>query len=142
MKPMRDEKIFFDTNMIVYLHSDTDIHKRDKVRKAFIENERYISSQVLNEFSNVAFKKLHLKASEIDVIVEKLANASFVANIDKTTIHKAIALKDKYAYSYYDSLMIASALECGCSFLYSEDMSDNQIIEGLTIKNILSEKDI
>jgi predicted nucleic acid-binding protein len=106
--------------------------------EAFANNDHYISTQVLNEFSNTAFKKLHLSAEEIDLIIEKLINTCFVSEVDTATIHEAIALKKRYGYSYYDCLMIASAHECECSFLYSEDMADGQIIDGLTIQNIFS----
>jgi predicted nucleic acid-binding protein len=34
------------------------------------------------------------------------------------------------AVSYWDSLIISSALESGCKILYTEDMHHNQIIEG------------
>ena len=50
----------------------------------------------------------------------------------------AIRIKAQYGLSFWDSLIIASALEAGCTILYSEDMQDGQIIEkSLTIKNPL-----
>jgi predicted nucleic acid-binding protein len=45
------------------------------------------------------------------------------------TVRKANVLKNKYGYSFYDSLILAAALECGCNTLYSEDMHDGQVIE-------------
>ena len=54
------------------------------------------------------------------------------------TSKKAIEIKHRYQYSYWDSLIIASALESNCSILYSEDMHHGQVIEGrLTIQNPL-----
>ncbi|MDR0516418.1 MAG: hypothetical protein LBH25_05165 [Fibromonadaceae bacterium] len=38
-------------------------------------------------------------------------------------------LKKKYHYSWWDSLVLASALENGCQTFYSEDMQHKQIIE-------------
>ncbi len=53
-----------------------------------------------------------------------------------STIERAIEIADRYRFSFYDSLILASALEAGCSFLYSEDMQNGQTIaEVLTIKN-------
>ncbi|MFZ1344751.1 hypothetical protein [Thiothrix eikelboomii] len=46
------------------------------------------------------------------------------------TIEQALVLGERYGYSYFDSLMLASALEQGCSILYSEDMQHGQILEG------------
>ena len=48
-------------------------------------------------------------------------------NID--TVRKANAIKNKYGYSFYDSLIISAALECGCNTLYSEDMQHDQTIK-------------
>jgi predicted nucleic acid-binding protein len=127
MKQMSGNKVFFDTNMLVYLYSDTEPDKKNKVVEAFANNDHYISTQVLNEFSNTAFKKLHLSADEVDIIIEKLANTCFVSEVDPATIHEAIVLKKRYGYSYYDCLMIASAHECGCSFLVTVNSYHYQI---------------
>jgi predicted nucleic acid-binding protein len=52
---------------------------------------------------------------------------------------EALTIHEKYGYSYYDSLMVASALKQECQYLFSEDMSDGQVIErSLTIKNIFT----
>jgi predicted nucleic acid-binding protein len=54
----------------------------------------------------------------------------------ESTIIGACNLADQYGFSFYDSLIIAAALECDCNMLYSEDLHDGQLIEGkLTIKN-------
>jgi predicted nucleic acid-binding protein len=42
-------------------------------------------------------------------------------------------------YSYYDCLIIASTLETGCEYLFTEDMQDGQVIEGRVIRNIFRE---
>jgi predicted nucleic acid-binding protein len=51
------------------------------------------------------------------------------AVIRKQDIKTAITIKQRYRYSYWDSLIIASALEANCSILYTEDMHNGQIIE-------------
>jgi predicted nucleic acid-binding protein len=48
---------------------------------------------------------------------------------------KAIDLQGRYKYGFYDSLIIAAALEANCNVLYSEDLQDGQVIDGLVIKN-------
>ena len=35
-----------------------------------------------------------------------------------------------HKYSYWDGLILASALKNSCSILYTEDMQDGQVIEG------------
>jgi predicted nucleic acid-binding protein len=54
---------------------------------------------------------------------------------DNTVIH-ALSLHERYGYSYYDSLIIAAAIEGECEYLFSEDLQDGQTIEGVTIQNI------
>ena len=48
---------------------------------------------------------------------------------------RALDVQARYGYGFYDSLIIAAALEAGCTRLYSEDMQHGQRIEGLTIEN-------
>ena len=45
------------------------------------------------------------------------------------TIQSALNIVDQYGFSYYDCLIISSALECKSTILYSEDMNDGQIID-------------
>jgi predicted nucleic acid-binding protein len=48
---------------------------------------------------------------------------------------RALDVRARYHYGFYDSLIIAAALDAGCTWLYSEDLQDRQRIEGLTISN-------
>jgi len=73
-------------------------------------------------------------------IEEHLDNIELVCDdilsIKRATINSALALKARYGFSYYDSLMLASALEGSCNVIFTEDMSNGQIINNsLTIKN-------
>jgi len=60
--------------------------------------------------------------------VEQLLQEVELQIISLTTIKESWKIKLKYKYSIYDSLIIASALEADCSFLYSEDLQHNQLI--------------
>jgi predicted nucleic acid-binding protein len=52
------------------------------------------------------------------------------------TVHVALDIRERYGFSWYDSLIVAAALESNCDLLYSEDMQHGQIIEGrLSIVN-------
>jgi predicted nucleic acid-binding protein len=46
------------------------------------------------------------------------------------TIHAALDIRERYGFSWYDNLIVAVALEAGCDTLYSEDMQNNQEING------------
>jgi predicted nucleic acid-binding protein len=129
------DKCFFDTNILIYLLSDeADKHKKaiELFKSLAI---KVISTQVLNEFANVCYKRNLLK-DDISVFIEKLSQNFKVELIYKKTIQDSIKIKEKYGFSYYDSTIISSALQSKCSILYTEDMQHNQIIENsLTIIN-------
>jgi predicted nucleic acid-binding protein len=56
--------------------------------------------------------------------------------LQKTSIDQALSIAQRYKYSYWDSLILSSALENGCKVLYTEDMQDGQTIDGkLKIEN-------
>lgn len=74
---------------------------------------------------------------DIQLRIKEIIKETTTHTINLQTIERAWALKEKYKYGYWDSLILASALECGCSILYTEDLQDKQIIENLTIINPL-----
>jgi len=134
---MNGVKAFFDTNVLIYLYSDHEIDKKQKAIKEFENSERFVSTQVLTEFCNICLKKLHLPAASIDNALSEIADTCSMVVVDDTDLRRALSIQDKYKYSFYDSLVIESALEAGCSLLFSEDMQDGQVIEGLLrIRNI------
>jgi predicted nucleic acid-binding protein len=136
---MSAAKAFVDTNIFVYLYSDTEVTKQQQVWRGINKFDRVISTQVLNEFCNVCIRKIKLPLSEVKQAVVEICDTCNLDIVDDVTVIKALELHEKYGYSYYDCLMIASALEAGCQYLLSEDMTDGQIIEGnLTIKNIFA----
>lgn len=75
-------------------------------------------------------RKFNFTIVELDKIIQ-FFNVKFqVKSIDIVTLNKAMMVMEKYNYSFWDSMMLAAALENKCSELYSEDMQNNQIIEG------------
>jgi len=131
------DKAFLDTNVLVYLHSEDDDNKRNAAQNLLDEYKCMTSLQTFNELSNVWFRKFNLDSVKIE---EHLDNIELVCDnilsINRATINSALALKTRYGFSYYDSLMLASALEGSCNVIFTEDMSDGQIINNsLTIKN-------
>jgi predicted nucleic acid-binding protein len=127
------DKNFIDSNLLVYYSSDKG-EKLSVVRELFHNStEKIISLQTLNEFVNVCFKKQLLKPEEISKAAEAYKNTFALAQQTAETIFHAIRIKIKYRYSYFDSLVIATALEVNCSKLYSEDLQHNQKIEGRLI---------
>jgi len=129
------DKVFFDTNIIVYLFDKSEEKKHTQARKIFIASLQdatsYISNQVINEFIVIASQKIEnpIPLNHIRKNLEFLRTSLNIHTIDFETSLKAIDVKLKYHFSFWDSLIIASALESNCSILYSEDMQRGQVIE-------------
>ena len=125
------DRIFLDTNLWVYLFSKDPENKMEKVTE--IINARRLapiaSTQVLGELYNVLTRKCIFSTSEAQSIISGLANRTLVVNIDTSKVVQAIEINIRYRYSYWDSLIISTALQSDCSILYSEDMQHNQLIE-------------
>jgi len=129
MKHMRD-KSFLDSNIILYSYSKTELDK-NRIANALIFSldEILISTQVINEVTNILYKKFKLDAISIENVILEIDNNFKIVNFSLTTQIKAIKIKEKYKLQYYDSLILATALENGCTILYSEDMQHEQMIE-------------
>jgi predicted nucleic acid-binding protein len=123
------DRVFLDTNLWIYLYSDKI--KGRKVKQLVAERFEYIvvSTQVLGELFHVLTKKGLKDKKEAKEIVTEIAGYFQVASITLSTVIRAINLHVKHSYSYWDSLIISSALENGCKLLYSEDLQADQVIE-------------
>lgn len=139
---MKDRKVFIDTNVLIYTYSVDEPYKRNIAISLFNENnDMVVSIQVVNELVNVLSKKFHLAANDINIKIGEIVSNCKISNISLELINKALILKSKYKYSYFDCLILASALENDCEILCSEDMQHNQIIENkLKIINPFVEK--
>jgi predicted nucleic acid-binding protein len=126
---------FLDTNILVYATLQSD--PRSEPARALLSQRCVISVQVLNEFANVAHRKLQKPWSEV---MRALAPIRVLypspRPITLDTHEAAIAIATGTGYAFYDALIVASALEAGCATLFSEDLRDGQVIDGrLTIRN-------
>jgi predicted nucleic acid-binding protein len=138
-----NDKAFIDTNIFIYLYSEDEIQKQDISQRAVCKFDCIISTQVLNEFSNVCIGKLNKSTEEVELAVSELTEQCTVLIIDEHNIKQALDIHKRYGYKYFDCLMLASALNSDCKYFITEDMSNGQIIDGkLTIINIYSEKNI
>lgn len=136
-----NDKFFLDTNILVYTFDDGDLGKRDRARalvaEALSESRGVLSYQVIQEFLNAALRKFAKPLTAADaeryltVVLEPLC--AVFASVE--LYHQAIDIAERWMYSFYDSLIVASALQAGCTVLYSEDLQHGQKIGGLRILN-------
>ncbi len=126
--------VFFDTNILIYAFAKND--PRAEIAENLILAGGIIGVQTLNEFTAVAMRKLAMPWAEVLEALGALRTL-FPAPVPITLkIHDAaLRIVSRYGYHIYDSLLIAAALESGCHTLFSEDMREGQLIDGLTIRN-------
>jgi predicted nucleic acid-binding protein len=126
---------FLDTNVLLYALTQDD--KRSLRAQSLLQEGGTISVQVLNEFTNVALRKLQRPWPEITLALVTL-RILFPAPLAITadTHRAAVTIAQDEGFSLYDALIIASALEATCTTLLSEDMQNGRMIRNcLTIRN-------
>jgi predicted nucleic acid-binding protein len=124
---------FLDSNILVYLTSG-DAQKASIVER-LLAHEPTVSAQVLNEVTNVLKTKMRFEWPAIDGFIERIVFLSSVLPIDQQTNALARSLAARYGFAWYDALIVASALEGGCTRLLTEDMHHGLKIGDLTITN-------
>lgn len=128
-------KAFLDTNVLIYAVTQND--PRTARAEELLASGGVLSVQILNEFAAVARRKLQMPWAEVGESVEAflvLCPSPIPVTLE---IHEAArAIAEKLGCNIYDALVIAAALEGGCTTLYSEDFQDGQVIEGqLMVRN-------
>lgn len=125
---------FLDTNILVYAFAADD--PRSARAEALMAEGGAIGVQVLNEFTNVARRKLRWQWAQIEaalVVIEELLGP---ARPLTTTIHaRAVVLARDHKLSFYDALIVAAAVDAGCAALCSEDLQHGQKFGNLRIDN-------
>lgn len=125
---------FFDTNVLVYAYSR--VGYRTETARQLLLDGGVVNVQVLNEFASVAQAKLGLTWTEVRQAIEKIVIlCPNPRPISIATHLRALALCERYGFSIWDGLIVAAAVEAGCTKLLTEDLQHGQTIEGLLIEN-------
>ncbi|MBZ5727709.1 MAG: PIN domain-containing protein [Acidobacteriia bacterium] len=129
-----EPRAFFDTNVIVYAFARGD--RRTAAAERLLAAGGVVGVQTLNEFVAVAVRKLAMPWEDIlEALGAIRALCPSPVPLSVRTHDKALRIVRRHGYHIYDALVIAAALEASCRTLYSEDMRDGHVIEGLTIRN-------
>jgi len=123
---------FIDTNVFVYAILDDPSHpaQRKKAVNLILNStiEAVISTQVINELYNVLLRNGISDFNIQERIGEIIENTEIMV-ISIETIQASWKIREKYKYSYWDSLIISSAIAAKCTTLFTEDMQNKQLIE-------------
>lgn len=117
-----------DTNILIYAFADDPraVKAQECLAKPFI-----LSTQALNEFSNVALRKLGMTVAEVRSAIRDICLlADEVLSLDPGTHGLTLDIVERYRLSFYDSLMLAAACRAGCDVFLSEDMRVGLRVEG------------
>lgn len=141
---MPDAKVFLDTNILLYLHDQKDGAKARTaeawLRTLIAQQRACLNLQVLNEAASAMLRKSWFdRTDQVFAIIDDLAELGDTP-IGWAEVEIARLLHAHLGYSWWDCLLVASALELGCTFFLSEDLQDGQRIgvttdQSLTIVN-------
>lgn len=127
---------FIDTNILVYAQQT---HPNSARAQTVLAEGGLISVQVLNEFTNVLRKKYRRSWPDIEAALQDIADVLPAPRPLTAETHAyAVGISRDLGYSFYDSLILASAIESGCDTLLTEDMQDGQVVGRVTIRNPFS----
>ena len=134
---------FIDSNILVYAEASDEPSKRytalTLLRHLKLSGKGVISTQVLQEFANVALRKMGLDANHVRKQLG--AHQQFeVVQVTPTIINAAVDLHQTRSLSFYDALVVQAAITSGCDTLYSEGLNTGEVINGVKIVNPFMEK--
>ena len=132
---------FIDTNVFVYQLERLDTRKaaiaEHLIQHGIVSGTACISSQVVQECLNTAIRKAEIKLTryEMEEYLQSVLAPLLKIQPSLRLYRSSLDIQSRYQFSFYDSLIVAAALEAGCKTLYSADLQHGQQIDGVTITN-------
>jgi predicted nucleic acid-binding protein len=125
---------FLDTNVV--LCAFTPSGDKTITAERILLQGGVVSVQVLNELTSVSCTKFKMRWSEVkQVILSTTMMCPNPSALTYETFLQAQRISERYGFSIWDGLIIASALDAGCTTLYTEDLQHGQVVEGVRIEN-------
>lgn len=134
-------RFFLDTNIFVYSFDRSAPAKAKRatqlIESAVSTGKGVISYQVVQEFINIALRKFEqpMTTAELEQYLSTIFRPLLAIHSSPALFSEALHVVGRHRLSWYDSLIIAAALEAHCTILYSEDLNQGQTFGSLTIEN-------
>jgi predicted nucleic acid-binding protein len=132
------DRSFIDTNVLVYAEASDAPDKQQAalalLKQLYETGTGVLSTQVLQEYCNVAIKKLKLPVAHIRAQLDMYEQFE-VVQITPAIIRAGLDLNQTRSVGFYDALIIASAQIAGCNVLFSEDLNTGEVIAGVQLLN-------
>ncbi|GAB6088486.1 PIN domain-containing protein [Spirochaeta dissipatitropha] len=135
-------KYFIDTNILIYANDQRDPVKQKTaahlISRLMISGEGVLSTQVLQEYANVALTKL---GQNEEVVLRQLHLLEQMEVVRQTPsmIRRAVEIKKTYNINFWDACIVSNAEYAQCDTIYSEDLNTGQYYSGISIRNSLTE---
>jgi predicted nucleic acid-binding protein len=132
-------KVFVDTNVLVYAHDNRAARKQQVAQNILLalwtQRSGVLSMQVLQEFYVTVTRKLDspLSREKARAIVDRYAIWCIATTPEE--IKRAFRIEDEARISFWDALIVASAVKSGAARILSEDLNSSQMIAGIQIEN-------
>jgi predicted nucleic acid-binding protein len=135
------DRFFLDTNIFVYSFDQSASAKSQKsaqlIRKALTTQKGVISYQVVQEFFNVALRRFSqpMKAADAEQYLRTVFHPLLAVHSSQALYAEALQLHAQSGLSWYDSLIVSSALRARCDLLFTEDLQHGQRFGSLQVAN-------
>ncbi len=130
---------FLDTTIVIYMFDETDATKRHRaeelVRTSLETGTGCISYQVVQEALNVVNRRLGFSADDTRTLLDNVLGPLWTVHPSKDLYLRGLGVQAVFGFSFYDSMIVAAALESGCARLYTEDLQHGQKIGALTVED-------
>lgn len=132
---------FLDTNIWLYAFIKGQNDPRHAIAKSLLQQcKPVVSTQVINEICTNLLRKVNFTEKQIGQLIESFYEKYRVIQFSRIVLLKASDLRQRYSFSFLDSLIVSSALQGNVSILYSEDMQDGLVVDSrLSIVNPLAD---
>ncbi|WP_446011589.1 PIN domain-containing protein [Candidatus Electrothrix sp.] len=134
----KDKIYLLDSNIWLYAFIKTQDADKSKIAKSLIQQKDsaiVISTQIINEVCVNLIRKAHFSEEKIRELIKSFYGKYEVVGIDNEILLRASEIRESHSYSFWDSLILASALYADADILYSEDMQDGFVLEENTTVN-------
>lgn len=129
---------FIDTNVLVYAEASDAPDKQQAalalLKQLYESGTGVLSTQVLQEYCNIAIKKLKLPIAHIRAQIDMYEQFQ-VVQVTPAIIRNALDLNQTRSVAFYDAIIIACAQTAGCNLLFSEDLNTGEVIAGVRLQN-------
>lgn len=125
------ERVFVDTNVWLYAFVDVDPVKSAQAKRILQQEAICISVQIVNEVCANLIRKANYKESDVRALIESFYAKYLVAPLDQRLLIQASQLRERYSLSFWDSTIVAAAIQSQARVLYSEDLQDGLLVDGV-----------